>query len=164
VVNKPSARELFNYSKIPLHSTYNKTFYSPMTHHMDFHKVKDKKRQFNYNTYKKRRPKSSKLAAKMNRAPKGQEFLHIKKHSQAIPSPWSYELGIKWMKGYKGKYVERQGALVGIEPREGKDKRLFKKWKHYKAGNPEKEDLGDANVKKVKKGRGKLDLKVGLIN
>ena len=56
--------------------------------------------------------------------------------------------------------MESLGALVGIEVREGKDKRLFKKWKHHRAGNPEKEDLGDAHVKKVKKGRGKLDLKV----
>jgi hypothetical protein len=81
-----------------------------------------------------------------------------------VPSPWSYELGIKWMKGYKGKGIERTGALVGIEPREGKEKRLFKKWKHYKEGNPEKEDLGDNNVKKVQKGRGKLDLKVKLLS
>jgi hypothetical protein len=131
-----------------------------MVHHADHRKIIDDKKQFNYNTYKKRRPQSSKLAARFNRAPKCEEFLQVKKHSEGVPAPWSYELGIKWMKGYKGKNVERQGALVGIEPREGKDKRLFKRWKHFKGGNPEKEDLGDANVKKVQKGRGKLNMKV----
>lgn len=113
-----------------------------------------------FNTYKRKRPKSSKLAARFNRAPKCEEYLALKKHSENVPAPWSYELGIKWMTGYKGKHVERTGALVGIEDREGKDKRLFKKWKHYRAGNPEKEDLGDGNIKKVVKGRGKLDMKV----
>lgn len=129
---------------------------------MDHRKIIDGKKQFTYNTYKRKRPQSSKLAARFSRAPKCEGFLKVQKHSHAVPAPWSYELGIKWMKGYKGKGIERQGALVGIEDREGKDRRLFKKWKHFKGGNPEKEDLGDGNVKKVKKGRGKLDMKVSV--
>jgi hypothetical protein len=161
--NTPSARELFNYSKLPVHNMYNQSFYTPMTHHMDHRKIIDDKKQLSYNTYKRRRPKSSKLAARFGRAAKCQEFLQVKKHSENVPAPWKYELGIKWMKGYKGKDIERQGALVGIEVREGKDKRLFKRWKNYKAGNPEKEDLNDVNVKVVKKGRGKLDMKVKFI-
>jgi hypothetical protein len=47
------------------------------------------------------------------------------------------------MTGYKGKGTERTGALVGTEEREGKDKNLFKKWRHFGASNPEKEDLND---------------------
>lgn len=96
------------------------SYYEPGEHHFDHIKNADDKNQFNYNTYKKKRPKTSKIAARFSRAPKFQEHIDIERHSASIPGPWSYELGIKWMKGYKGKGVERTGALVGIEPREGK--------------------------------------------
>lgn len=159
-IEPPTIKEMYDSSKLPLHTEYNKSYYDPLTDHFDHLKHKDENVQFKYNTYKKKRPKTSKLAAKFDRAPKCQELLAIKKHSEKVPAPWSYELGIKWMVGYKGKGVERTGALVGTEDREGTDKRLFKKWKHAGPSNPEKEDLNDGSVRKIAKGFGKKEMDV----
>jgi hypothetical protein len=140
-----SVREMYRYSK-KVKAEFGNDFYNMPVLQFDHIKHLDNANQFKYNTYKAKRKK---VPAKFGKESRQRDFELIKKHSKAVPAPWNYELGLKWMKGPNAR--ENRTVMPYSKAK------MKKKWKGKNAPLVDEEQEKAAD--KLKK-ENKLDMKV----
>ena len=134
---------MYTYSK-KIKNKFNDPFYNLPVRHFDHQKSKAGKIFFNYNTFKRKRTHPKIGVHRGPRESREKDFESIQNHSKAVPAPWNYELGLKWMKG--------PNAKENYQKINRDRKKLLKKWKGKNAKLvDEVEEKMKANIKKENK-------------
>ena len=131
---------MYHYSKL-IKNDYGFDFYKLPVHHTDPRRQIEARENYEYNTFSKKRPPPRKL--KPEEIPKrGGLDDEIKKKAQATPGPWSYNLGLKWIRGPNAKEPEEnvpkdKQKIKFLWQSVPKDQRQYKKPKNEKLKKPD---------------------------
>lgn len=136
---------MYHYSKL-INNDFADRFYKVPYRELHSTKIKQEKKYFKYNTFKKKRPKGE--IKRLPQESRERDFEMITKHSRAVPAPWNYELNLKWMKGPNAREIK---AKITRDR-----KKLLKKWKGKNAGLVDQVDRFAREEKKSMK----LDMSV----
>ena len=124
LIPRPSfIRNLMTINKLPLPGNPNTKKvidYKVPKYMLESHwKIQEKRRNLEYATFKKKRPKST-----INkRAIRSSYTKDIEKHSLGVPAPWKYEKKLSWIKGSRAKSSKPRSFSTL------KQRALLKKWK-----------------------------------